>query len=182
MGEIFEQVDLAFECTEHVLLALLVWCGTRWELDLLDGHQETVDGIHAKVNFAKRTGADQGTLDPFCAWLCELARDRPGTVGPTTRLTSARRHRPARLVLFHRLVLIFILLLVLEHCLFRKTRHVVNVRFHLCPVFRAFHAHVNRHALSPILHLSRDLVDRQQTRRVRPIALAPQLRHETRSF
>ena len=79
MGKVFEEVNLTLERTKHALLALLVGRRSGGQLDLLDRHQQAIDGIHAEVDFPKRASADQCSFYPLGAYFGRLTcvSDKP---------------------------------------------------------------------------------------------------------
>ena len=65
MVQTLEQFNLPLESTQHALFAFLIGSRSSWQLDLLNGHEETCQSVYTKINLAERTSTDEGTLDPL---------------------------------------------------------------------------------------------------------------------
>ena len=76
--ELTEQADLMLQCSEHVLLLLdrdLVAAVFGRDLDLLDRHEFSGDGVKGKIHAAETAFADEGALhvsDVVPGWVFEV--------------------------------------------------------------------------------------------------------------
>ena len=95
MLQLLQELDLTLERAQHALFALLIWRGTRGQLDLLHRHKQACGRVHAEVDLAERTGADQCAFDPFDG---PLAYGRPKSQQTHLNIEPMRikRHTPCR--------------------------------------------------------------------------------------